>query len=179
MGRRPFVAEKVLETAFTLFARDGFEAVSSRMLAEEAGIGSASLFRHFPTMEALGREVYARALGPWLDEIDALWQESTDPLLRLRGITRQLYAGYDTRPKALALLVFPPHLFTPEQLDVANPRSHRARCKTLCRGDEDRAALLWGALTGALQDRFLRQREGAMSRRADHVADLASRLLPG
>ena len=178
MGRRPFVAEKILETAFDCFAREGFEAVSSRALAEAAGVGAASMFRHFPTMEVLGRAVYARALDPWLSEMEAVWSAQMDPQVRLAALVSQLYEGYDHRPRALALLVFPPHTFVPEQVDQANPRSLRARCRDLCRGEADRGALLWGAITGPLQDRFLHQRQGLMAPVSATVITLAGRLLP-
>ncbi len=174
MGRPAFVAEQILEAAFTRFATDGFDAVSSRDVAAAAGVGAASMFRHFPSMEALGRAVYARALTPWQDELSAWWEGEANDGARLARLVRMLYEAYDQRPKALALLVFPPHGFLPPECDVHHSGSLRARVLRLAQGDEDRAALLWGALTGPLQDRFLRQRSGAMT---DHVAAVTALVL--
>ena len=39
--------EKILMTALGLFARDGYEAVSVRTIAEEIGITKGALYRHF------------------------------------------------------------------------------------------------------------------------------------
>lgn len=175
MGRKAFVAEKILEAAFDLIAREGYEAVSTRDIATRAGVGSASMYRHFPSKEDLGRALYARTVGPLLREAAALPQ---DPHGFVAGLARLLYAAYDGRPRALALLVFPPHEFTPAELDPADPRSLRARLTACCRGDADRAALLWGALSGPLHDRYLHQRAGAMAPLAEHLIPLLVRLLP-
>ena len=39
--------EKILMTSLHLFARDGYEAVSVRMIAEELGITKGALYRHY------------------------------------------------------------------------------------------------------------------------------------
>ena len=39
--------EKILLTALQLFARDGYEAVSVRNIAEELGITKGALYRHY------------------------------------------------------------------------------------------------------------------------------------
>ena len=39
--------EKILMTALQLFARDGYEAVSVRNIAEELGITKGALYRHY------------------------------------------------------------------------------------------------------------------------------------
>lgn len=45
--------QQILETAFGLFARKGYEGATTREIAEEAGINEALLFRHFPSKEKL------------------------------------------------------------------------------------------------------------------------------
>ena len=45
------------------------------------------MFRHYPTMEALGRAVTARALEPWLREVDGLFREvRMVPLSKVFGV---------------------------------------------------------------------------------------------
>jgi AcrR family transcriptional regulator len=178
MGRRPFVADRILESAFDLIAREGFEAVSTRAIAQAAGVGHASMYKHFPSMEALGRALYARAVGPILDEAAAIMAQPAPTAERCAGLVRLLYAAYDHRPRALALIIFPPHVFTPDELSATNPRSLRACCIALCAGDADRAAVLWGAITGPLIDRYLHQRAGAMTPVAETLLPLIIDLLP-
>ncbi|MFI6444759.1 TetR/AcrR family transcriptional regulator [Kitasatospora sp. NPDC050543] len=50
--------ELLLATARDLFARQGLE-VPMDLIAREAGLGNATLYRHFPTREALIAEVFA------------------------------------------------------------------------------------------------------------------------
>ena len=175
MGRRPFVREQILEAAFELVAREGYEAVSTRDIAAKAGVGPASMYRHFPSKEDLGRELYARAIGPFLVDAEAL--PAAAPGF-VAGLARLLCAAYDSRPKALALLIFPPHEFIPAELAAGNPRSLRARLVACCGGDADRAAVLWGALLGPLHDRYLHQRQGPLAPLAETLVPLLIRLLP-
>jgi AcrR family transcriptional regulator len=173
MGRPAFVRERILEAAFDRFARDGYEAVSTRDVATAAGVGAASMFKHFPTKEALGRALYTIALAPFLRDLAALEAGAPAPKAALTAFTALLYRAYDERPRMCALLVFPPHEFTPVELEPGNVQAPRNVLARLCRQDEDGTALLWGALAGPLQDRFLRQRTGPMS---PHAAALAKRV---
>lgn len=175
MGRRPFVRDRILDAAFDLFARRGYEAVSTRDIATAAGVGPASMFKHFPSKEALGRELWALALAPIERAMTQLAEAAPDPAEAVRGSVALLYRMYDERPRALALLIFPPHDFTPWQTDPANPASVRRVLQRLTRQDDDGAAVLWGALTGPLADRYLRRRDGAM---APHAAAHTARILP-
>lgn len=177
MGRRPFVRERILETAFDLIARQGYEAVSTRDIAAAARVGHASMYRHFPSKEALGRELYRVALEPILAAFDELAERAPAPGEALRETVAILYRAYDERPRALALLVFPPHELEPWELARRNRRSVRARLRALSRVDDDLAAILWGAITGPLQDRYLRRRGGTMARHAARHGALVARLL--
>lgn len=178
MGRRPFVQQRILEAAFDRFAVEGYEGVSTRDVAKAAGVGSASMFKHFPTKEALGRAVYAAAMAPIQAEFDALADRQPDPASAVRSAIDLLCRFYDQRPRALALLIFPPHEFTPWEVDPSNPAAVRSRLAALTSSDEDAAAVLWGAITGPLCDRFLRRRTGAMSPQAPALAERVLRLLP-
>jgi TetR/AcrR family transcriptional regulator len=53
----PSTENRILTTAEKLFARYGFDAVSTKQLAAEAGIAIGALYHHFPSKEA----VYAAA----------------------------------------------------------------------------------------------------------------------
>ena len=179
MGRRPFVREKILEAAFDLFAKRGYEAVSSREIAAEAGVGPASMYRHFASMEELGREVYAIGLEPLLTEFAALEARALKPGNAVREILALLYRAYDTRPRALALLVFPPHDFTPEELAADNKASARACLERMLAIDGELGSVVWGALTGPLQDRYLGRRRGKMDVHIEAHGRLVARLLTG
>jgi AcrR family transcriptional regulator len=174
MGRRPFVRERILEAAFDLVARRGYEAVSSREIAAAAGVGHASMYRHFASMEALGQELYRVALAPLAVDLEALLERGLRPAALLPELVALVYGWYDRRPRALALLVFPPHDFMPAELAPGNAASIRNRAIVALGLDEDAGALVWGALTGPVLDRYLRRRGGTL---APLAAAHAGRLL--
>jgi len=177
MGRKAFVRERILNAAFDLIAKRGYEAVSTRDIATAAEVGPASMFKHFPTKEHLGRELYAVALKPLQAAFASLAAGNPSPRAAVQSSVDLLYGFYDDRPRALALLVFPPHDFTPWEVDRGNPEAVRCVIARLSGLDDDGAAILWGALTGPLIDRFLRRREGLMRPlAASHAARITALL---
>ncbi len=177
MGRRPFVRERILEAAFDLVAREGWEAVSSRQIAAAAKVGAASMFKHFPTMEHLGRELYQVALTPLEDELTAFLASPRPARRLLLELCALVYGWYDHRPRALALLIFPPHAFVPPGQAADDPHAIRNRIQAALGLSGEGAALFWGALCGPLHDRFLRRRSGAMSPAAAAIAALLAPLV--
>ncbi len=179
MGRRAFVRDRILTAAFDLIAKRGYEAVSTRDIATAADVGAASMFKHFPTKEHLGRELFAVALKPLHVAFAALAAANPTPRATVQGCVDLLYSVHDDRPRSLALLLFPPHDFTPWEVDRANPDAVRCIIARLSGLDEDGAAILWGALTGPLIDRFLRRRDGLMRPlAASHAARITTLLSP-
>jgi len=178
MGRKPFVRQQILDAAFDLFAKEGYEAVTTRQIATAAGVGAASMFKHFPTKNDLGRELYRIALEPLMQQFRELATSKPTPAEAVTKAVHLLYVAYDERPRALALLIFPPHELTPWELDQTNPAAVRSILAKLVRGNADLAAIVWGAITGPLQDRYLRSRKGTMSAHAEEHADWIVRLLP-
>jgi AcrR family transcriptional regulator len=86
-GKRQPVAEKILATAGALFARDGVRAVGVDTIIAESGVAKMSLYRNFPSKDAL--------VAAWLEERDrAFWRRWDaaeaaaigDPRARLEAI---------------------------------------------------------------------------------------------
>ena len=66
-GKRQKVAEKILATAGALFERDGVRAVGVDTIIAESGVAKMSLYRNFPSKDAL--------VAAWLEERDrAFWR---------------------------------------------------------------------------------------------------------
>ena len=61
-GKRQKVAEKILATAGTLFARDGVRAVGVDTIIAESGVAKMSLYRNFPSKDELVAD-YLRQMG--------------------------------------------------------------------------------------------------------------------
>lgn len=59
----PSTENAILETAENLFARYGFDGVSTKQLANEAGVAIGALYHHFPSKEAIYAAVTRRAFA--------------------------------------------------------------------------------------------------------------------
>lgn len=82
-GTRPLRADaarnrqRILEAAEEVFARDGI-AVPIDTVAERAGVGVGTLYRHFPTKEALFEAVVLRRLDELLGIVGAPADDATE-----------------------------------------------------------------------------------------------------
>lgn len=75
-------AERLVEVATHVFAEQGPEAPLSE-IARAAGVGTATLYRRFPTREALLATVYAGHVSELAARADELAASSADPLQTL------------------------------------------------------------------------------------------------
>jgi AcrR family transcriptional regulator len=66
-------AAKIRETAITLIARHGFEAMSMRDLGAAVGVGAPALYRYYPTKQALLHSL----LDTHLDDLAAAWAKAS------------------------------------------------------------------------------------------------------
>jgi AcrR family transcriptional regulator len=73
--------ERVLEAAKVVFSAGGAEA-SLEAVARAAGVGIGTLYRHFPTREALFEAVYRREVQQLADLAEQLKQEAPIDALR-------------------------------------------------------------------------------------------------
>lgn len=80
--------DKILDTALRLFSRKGYLGATTREIAREAGVAEVTLFRHFPSKEALFEEVINRysflpALKGILPEVrDCAYEEALTIIAR-------------------------------------------------------------------------------------------------
>ncbi|GAA1220747.1 TetR/AcrR family transcriptional regulator [Pseudonocardia alaniniphila] len=98
--------DRILEAARALFAAEGL-AVPMREVARRAGVGPATLYRHFPAKEALVTEAFAdqvracrvivdeglREQDPW-DGIRLVIERICELHARDRGLTTAFIAAY-------------------------------------------------------------------------------------
>ena len=69
MARRPNRAETILDAAERRVRLAGYNGVSVRDVAQDAGIKSASLYHHFPSKETLVRALARRYTDRFLDSL--------------------------------------------------------------------------------------------------------------
>jgi len=97
--------DKILEAALKLFSQKGFLGAATREIARGAGVAEVTLFRHFPTKEALFKEVIRRySFLPALRGIlpglaEASYEEA------LLAIARQFLATLDERRDLIRIML--------------------------------------------------------------------------
>lgn len=73
----------IREAAVDLFARRGYEAVTTRQIAAAVGVQSAALYRYFPTKEDLLFDLMRRHMEALIASWDAVRPAAADPVARL------------------------------------------------------------------------------------------------
>ncbi|MCT9930394.1 TetR/AcrR family transcriptional regulator [Planotetraspora sp. A-T 1434] len=96
-------AERLLEVATHVFAEQGPEAPVSE-IARAAGVGTATLYRRFPTRQALLAAVYAGHVQALAARADELAVSSEDPLRALVGWLHE-FAGLLTEHRGMKGLI--------------------------------------------------------------------------
>ena len=66
--------EYILQTAVTLFSKQGFAAVSMRGLANSVGMSVAAVYHHFPNKQSLYLEAVHFAFAKQASAFDEVWQ---------------------------------------------------------------------------------------------------------
>ena len=115
--------ERVLEAAKTVFSAGGPD-VSLEAVARRAGVGIGTLYRHFPTREALFEAVYRREVQQLADLAEELkvGTEPAEALRRWMHSNVEFVATKKGMSAALALAAYKPselYAYTAERLTKA------------------------------------------------------------
>ena len=97
--KEPLTTERIVDAAFALMARDGYDSVSMRSLARELDTGPASLYAHIANKDELDQYVIDRisALLELPEPDPGRWQEQLKDVLRE---TLQLYRDHPGAARA-------------------------------------------------------------------------------
>jgi AcrR family transcriptional regulator len=99
--------ERVLEAAKAVFSAGGSEA-SLEAVARHAGVGIGTLYRHFPTREALYEAIYRREVEQLGDLAEQL-EDAPDPVEALRRWLRANVEFVATKKGMVAALALVAH----------------------------------------------------------------------
>ena len=84
--------EIILVEAEYCFADRGFDATSLNDIASAVGIRRSSVLHHFPSKEAIYKEVFDRALAGWIVRVDEV---TRSPATGWAKVDQVLTAGFD------------------------------------------------------------------------------------
>jgi AcrR family transcriptional regulator len=91
-AHRREVRDAVLETTASLVAKHGLRSVTMSQIAEETGIGRATLYKYFPDVEAILTAWHQGQISAHLEQLGAIRSRSGSPGSRLRAVL-EAYAG--------------------------------------------------------------------------------------
>jgi len=97
-AHRRAVREATLDATAALVAERGLRSVTMSQIAEETGIGRATLYKYFPDVEAILTAWHERLVRGHLERLAQLREQAGDPAERLRAVL-EAYAliQHDTR----------------------------------------------------------------------------------
>lgn len=78
----------IIETVNSLLATKGYDAMTVDEIADTVGIAKASLYRHFPSKEALAVGALVDTMQAGLDEIDKINLQNLPAIDKLKSITQ-------------------------------------------------------------------------------------------
>jgi AcrR family transcriptional regulator len=82
---REAVREAILDAAWALVGERGLAAVTMSQIAEQAGIGRATLYKYFPDVEAIVLAWHERQVGGHLAQLAEIRAANDDPVERLHA----------------------------------------------------------------------------------------------
>jgi AcrR family transcriptional regulator len=109
--RQPITLERIVAAAFAIMAREGYEALSMRRIAQELGTGPASLYAHVESKAELDRiliDEMAGAFVPpepdperWRDQVREVARAMRTAMNEHAGIARAVMGVVPTSEKAM------------------------------------------------------------------------------
>lgn len=92
-GAEEAISEQIIEVAARLFAAQGFAATSVEQIVSACGAGKDTIYRRYPSKQALFEGVLKHAHKRTLAKLEVTLSEGGDVLTRLRRVARWFLAA--------------------------------------------------------------------------------------
>lgn len=150
--------DALLEAALSVFTEHTYAGSIVPIVAERAGVAVGTMYRHFPSKQALGNAVYQRWKGMLLDRLQppVTGMSARAEFAHMWSVLREFATKH---PEAFAFLEYQQHAaYLDEESELLTERSNRLGAEMVARGQargEVRAgdpnvlvALAYGAFIG-------------------------------
>lgn len=94
---RPDAARRLMLSGLRSFAERGYQATTTRHIADGAGMSPAALYVHFPSKAALLAEISKRGHEGALELVTAAIARGADPVSRIRNVVTDFVAWHAER----------------------------------------------------------------------------------
>jgi AcrR family transcriptional regulator len=111
---RPSQEGKILEAALKCFAEKGYEATTTRNIADEAGVTEGAIYRHYPSKEAVAQALFSYHMERYAGGLQAIAGSGQGVKERLQQVVMALLVEYRTNPNAATFVLLRQHNFLPK-----------------------------------------------------------------
>lgn len=98
-------SEAILDVAVKVFAQKGFAATDVQEIADLAGVGKGTIYRHFESKERLFLAAAERGVERLHQAIDAAAEPVANPIERIRAAIVAFLTFFDQHPEYIELVV--------------------------------------------------------------------------
>ncbi|MFO0896990.1 MAG: TetR/AcrR family transcriptional regulator [Pirellulales bacterium] len=97
--------DEILEVAVELFAARGYAGADTQLVADRLGVGKGTIYRYFPSKEALFLAAVDLGMRRLRESVDAVAEAEPDPLRRIAAATRAYLTFFEQHPELVELLM--------------------------------------------------------------------------
>ncbi|HTN77615.1 MAG TPA: TetR/AcrR family transcriptional regulator [Pirellulaceae bacterium] len=98
-------SNKILECAVRIFPREGFASTDVQQIADAAGVGKGTIYRHYGNKEQLFLAAARYVRQQMLDEAEAHANRGATPLDRLRNGVSAVINYFHRQPEVVEMLI--------------------------------------------------------------------------
>ncbi len=96
--------ERILQAAITVFRRSGFHGATTRSIAQESGVTQSNIYNYVRTKDDILYLVCEHLVGLYIEGVDKILREQSDPYGRVIGALRSIMAiMFDHRDELVLL----------------------------------------------------------------------------
>lgn len=160
---RPDKRQAIVDAALELFAERGFHGTAVPLTAEKAGVGAGTIYRYFPSKEALVNEVYLQAKSDLCRKLQDGFPHEAPARAQFHSLWARALEFARERPRAFRFLEMHDHRPYLEDGSLARETEMlrpiyaffaRMREQQIAKPLPEHllVALAWGAMVGVIKD---------------------------